>query len=115
MIERKDIVAVLQRYTNRYRYLNVLSADVRADAASALPNGVVRFSSAHAAVGASISEEDGGVLTGMLLGVLVGAVAGDAPQMNRVRVLRFEPHERRWNVYDGPMLNLAKTRLIPGV
>lgn len=135
MIDPENIVAVLGRYAGRYRYLDVLAADVRLNSAPTrlqverLPNGVLRFSLlsaeagpvgpmvAGAVIGAAMgskSTDEGGVLAGMLLGMLVGAVAGSsAPLMNRVMALRFEPSEGRWNIYDGPLLNLAKSRLVP--
>lgn len=149
MIELKDVAAALSRYANRYRFLDILAADLRLDGAvewrlsngkyvtnSTVPplqaenlaNGVIRFSlapsvidqfgpaAAGAAVGAALgsqSKESGSVLAGMLLGMLVGAVAGEGLRMNRVMALRFEPAEGRWNIYDGPMLNLAKAQLVP--
>ena len=50
----------------------------------------------------------------MFLGMLVGALAGEAaPKMNRIMALRFDPLASKWSVYDGPLLDLAKRRLVP--
>lgn len=145
MIEPRDIENALRRYQERYRYLDVLAADVvglerarKVGRQYRLPehpmqfkrvgNDVLRFSlvaapleqlgpaAAGAAFGAALganSETEGGTLAGLMLGMLVGAVVGESVQMNRVMALRFEPHAGSWGVYDGPLLNAAKSRLAP--
>lgn len=67
-----------------------------------------------AVIGAASSDDKTAVLSGMVLGLLVGAIAGvGAPEMNRVMALRYDPRMPGWRVYDGPLVAWAKNNLAP--
>ena len=52
---------------------------------------------------------------GLLLGLVVGAVAewADASKPQRVFALEFDPRRREWMAYDGGLMHWMRQRLLP--
>lgn len=126
-LSRDDLVRGLERFGARYEALDVLARDLADDAPCVFERGGRHYRlRIHASGFARLARTAAGTPPGppctvptatvldrarppAVLGFLVGEPLGDdqdAPR--RVFVMAFDPHERAWHAYDGPLARLVR-------